>query len=786
MLQALTPRRLPLGRTRADAWFVVAVVAVVAASVGLRILGVAGVLGAAAGLLIALVLPCVLLHAKISWPVRGRADTWLLAVPTTILGLYLLGLLLDYSLPVLGVARPLDSRPVLIGLGSAVSALALWRPTRRPRFAGTYPRARDWLARHPTGVGLGALAAAVVLLSVVGAVRLNNGASGLVAMLGLALWTLTMIILLLRHHRVPFGTRLLVLYALALAFVLMTSLRGWYVVGHDIQYEYKVFDLTRVLGGWHPAEFRSAYYACLSITMLPAMLTAVTGLSGVVIFKVVLQVIFACCPVMLFLICRRVVPEWLALLGVVFFMIFPTYFSDLPFLVRQQLAFLFLAAVLMLLRSHRGHRRARMLWSLAFGVGILLSHYSTNYVFLATMVAAWLVGLLLPVVSAIGARLPLLRPPTITRPLRPLLGFGVIGPLLVLTVLWTSPITHSGGQFQSTFGTLAATLDGEESATRSSDTRYSLFGPAAQPPERKFEDYVEEQAAARAQIGDPDYLLPQSDLAGFQATYYTPPTQSFSPIGDALNSAGLPPSTLNKILRSGIATALQIFVLIGLTLVLIGRYRGKPVNRELFALAVASFAVVAAQVVLPALSVDYGVLRAFQQSLFTLAPFLAIGCAGLVGLVFRRSVQRGCVAVAAFFTLSLCGFIPQALGGYPLQLHLNNAGQYYDVYYTHPEEVAAMDWLNTARRTATREGEVSSDRYTSARLQNFAAAKPLDAIYPTQLRTGSYVVLGTTTIHNGTVAIFYEGDVLTYVYPIGVLDANKSLIYASGGARIYR
>ena len=97
-----------------------------------------------------------------------------------------------------------------------------------------------------------------------------------------------------------------------------------------------------------------------------------------------------------------------------------------------------------------------------------------------------------------------------------------------------------------------------------------------------------------------------------------------------------------------------------------------------------------------------------------------------------------------------------------------------------------MNWLNTAQADAGTDGEVSSDRYTSARLQNFSGTQPLDAIYPTQLRSGSYVVLGTTTVRTGTVAIFFEGDVLTYVYPMAALDDNKSLIYSSGGARIYR
>ncbi len=97
-----------------------------------------------------------------------------------------------------------------------------------------------------------------------------------------------------------------------------------------------------------------------------------------------------------------------------------------------------------------------------------------------------------------------------------------------------------------------------------------------------------------------------------------------------------------------------------------------------------------------------------------------------------------------------------------------------------------MDWLNTAQAQGLSRDEVSSDRYMSARMQNFVGTKPFDAIYPTQLRRNSDVVLGTTTVQTGTVATFFQGDLLSYRYPIGVLDQNKSLIYSSGGARIYR
>jgi len=59
-------------------------------------------------------------------------------------------------------------------------------------------------------------------------------------------------------------------------------------------------------------------------------------------------------------------------------------------------------------------------------------------------------------------------------------------------------------------------------------------------------------------------------------------------------------------------------------------------------------------------------------------------------------------------------------------------------------------------------------------------------IFPTLIGTGNYVLLGYTTVHKGEATVVYRGDLVTYHYPFGVLDATKNKIYSSDGAEIYR
>ena len=117
------------------------------------------------------------------------------------------------------------------------------------------------------------------------------------------------------------------------------------------------------------------------------------------------------------------------------------------------------------------------------------------------------------------------------------------------------------------------------------------------------------------------------------------------------------------------------------------------VGFEFYNLGIGAVVVLAVLTVLPNLSVDYDVLRAFQAALILVGGTLVVGSFtifSVFGDVWRMRIS-GAVAVAIF--LSTTGLIPQILGGYPAQLNLNNSGQYYDIYYTDAQDVAAVSWL---------------------------------------------------------------------------------------------
>ena len=740
-----------------------------------------------AGLYLALGLPAYLIwRRRTSAAVRpaDRPELVVYSVVGALVVLVVLGLAVDKLLPLLGVARPLDRIPVALSVTAVVLGGLLL--DRRAVPAAARQRRRDRLTQREQTILV--LAPLCTALAAIGATRLNNGADGTVTAVMLGLAGLTFALMLAWRFVLRLTVTLTGIYFVALAMLLMTSLRGWDITGHDLQREYYFFQLTQAFGSWDARRFEDAYNACLSITVLPAMLAGLTGLSGVQVFKLIFQVLFALCPVMVFLIARRFGSKLVALLATVYFVAFPTFFTDMPFLCRQQIGFLTLGATLLVATNGRWPRRSRLKWVMFFLIGTVLSHYSTTYVLIALIA----ISVLIRTASWCGGRLhDHLRPDALAKPLppvqAPVLGGVVLVALVTMTVTWTGLVTHTGSQLERTSADLIKSLLGGPAA-RSADVSYSLFAPPPPPPAQRLAGYnaqvlastKDERAAGRYYpldvVGDGVVLAPTNDLP-------------LTVAGRALSRIGIDVAWINTATRQGAAYLLQILTCAGLLIVALRRRApGWRSTQEVYLLAVASLVVVALQVVLPSLSVDYGVLRAFQQGLFLLAPFLAAGGVQLFSLWDGVWASRLAIGTAMAFFFSLVGLVPQVLGGYGAQLHLNNAGQYYELYVIDPQEAAAAAWLRDAVQRRGR-GEIQmsapDDRYSLDLRYNYPDIS-VSGTYPALLRPWGYVLLTRTTQVERLGAASVNGDTLRYVYPVQVLDDTKDVIYSSGTVAVYR
>jgi energy-converting hydrogenase Eha subunit A len=192
-------------------------------------------------------------------------------------------------------------------------------------------------------------------------------------------------------------------------------------------------------------------------------------------------------------------------------------------------------------------------------------------------------------------------------------------------------------------------------------------------------------------------------------------------------------------------------------------------------------------VVVPSLSVEYGVLRAFQQSLLFVAPVMAAGMWTLLKLFGKRASMLA-VVLPVGVLLVLSGVASTVLGGHQARLALANSGLYYDRYIAADSDVTSMAWLSTAEDADPEMPKVIAGRnyVLPAVTAGLTPDDVVDRIYPTLLTKGSYVFVDArmATTHRST--IFYSGDRISYRYPMSDLDRLLDLVYSSGRSRIYR
>ena len=150
------------------------------------------------------------------------------------------------------------------------------------------------------------------------------------------------------------------------------------IYGWDINQEYYFFSFVNKSGHWNPAyPISDPYNTLLSITILPAVLSAVTGIDGLWVFKIIYPLIFSLVPVVLYSAFEPHVGKKQAFLAAFFFMSYQSYYTELTALAREQIAEVLLALFLMLMLKNRLKTLSEKSIAIILIFGLIVSHYST-------------------------------------------------------------------------------------------------------------------------------------------------------------------------------------------------------------------------------------------------------------------------------------------------------------------------------------------------------------------------------------------------------------------------
>lgn len=672
------------------------------------------------------------------------------------------GLVVDLGGAALGLERPLRPVPLLIGL-QLFCLLMLLAGTTAP-LSTAIPRPALPSVRWLT------LAMLLPLMAAAGALRLNHGHDGVLAIAALIACGVVLGGAALTANRLDVGRVSVLLFAVSLAMMWAYSLRSDLVYGFDISTEYAVATETIQTGVWEMHPHPDAYGAMLSITVLPAQLHELTGISLVVILKLVYPTAFAMFVVGIYNIAERFLPRRWATLAAAYVLVQGGVSQQLPALARQEIALLLFLALCAALLEIGMPRPPRLTLVVLFGPALVVSHYSTAYFALLMLGGALCVQILLGVTGRTAA----VRWTVATALLTSVAG----------AVLWYGPITRSA----SNMGQLRAALssDGLQVLSRGQGksliAAYLSGGEGGTMPVSEYAEKVRATYADRSYIrppagaDDPRYALRDNGL---------PKAEPRVPlIGPALNLAVLALAQLGNLLAVA-AAALMAF-----------QRRSPGLTRQVGLLALPALGALVLFRLSGTLATVYNQGRAQIQAL-TLVSVALFWMLHQIAPRLRRTLPRmsgrrldllvwGALAgaVLTIFVKS-SDLSTVALGGTP-GAHLADRGEDYERFYQHRAELASAAWLGY--QVAGNRNLVYSDRYGQIRLfTQLGAGRPgmITDLAPAALDRDAWIYATRVNVVDGRARSSLDGRMATYAFPIDFIRKNYDLVYTNGESEVY-
>jgi len=319
---------------------------------------------------------------------RNVTDTLVFSVGLSIVFIMSVGLVMNEFYPLVGVSKPLSAIPVTVALvGLEIIFLLVSYRSDLTKGMNVNPLTRNV---SKTLIFKSALFILLPTLGIIGA--LYNNVAMLLFMIVMAAGICA--IAVLSHKLLPAELYPIAIFTISLALIFHALLISKYNLGADVNGEYYVFKLTQIQGHWdRPGGVLAStqianFQSDLSVTILPTIYAVLLNVSGELTFKFVFAFIFSLVPLMLYRIFELQAGKLFAFLSAFVFMSTPfSFYGVEPLsLNRQMVAELFFVLSVFLLIDKSVGLRKRTVLFMIFSFGVVVSHYSTSYIYLLFIV----------------------------------------------------------------------------------------------------------------------------------------------------------------------------------------------------------------------------------------------------------------------------------------------------------------------------------------------------------------------------------------------------------------
>jgi uncharacterized membrane protein len=320
-------------------------------------------------------------------------DTILFSVGLSIALVMFMGLLVNELYLFLGLSQPLSVIPLTLAI--SVFTLGVFLIEYRRDSSETFQlktSLKDELRNVPP---VSIIIVLLPLINALGVLYLNVS----IILVSDAIIAALCVMSAVSRRLVPEKLYPFLIFSISITLICQVLLTSKYIVGNDVNLEYYVFRLTQISGHWgflNPT-FNSlaplTYDSMLSITILPAVYSALMAAQGGIVFKILYPFIFCFVPLTMYRICEKQFGKLIGFLSALFFVFTPTAFYGEPLgLERQIVGELFLILSVFLLINKTIPVTKRKLLLIIFGAALVVSHYSLAYIYLAIIAIVFIIS----------------------------------------------------------------------------------------------------------------------------------------------------------------------------------------------------------------------------------------------------------------------------------------------------------------------------------------------------------------------------------------------------------
>ena len=320
----------------------------------------------------------------------SSVESLLYAVGLSLTTIMFTGLFMNTIYPLFGVNNPLSTTPLIITISVIVLLLC----------ALAYMRDKDYSQRKDYPINIKEFLSPqalffflIPLISIIGTVIMNNYN-----------WNILLLILILVISTIAifFGFKKsitdklfsLSIFSIALSLLFHHSLITDYISGWDIHYEYYLANIVMQNSLWDP-NIAANTNGMLSVTMLSPIYSMFLNLDIIWVFKIIYPFLFAFVPLGLYVIFKRQTNAQIAWLSCFFFISFFVFYTEMLQLARQMIAEFFLVLLILVIISKNLRKIHQSFFLIIFSFSLIVSHYGTSYIFLLTLVCAWVLLILM-------------------------------------------------------------------------------------------------------------------------------------------------------------------------------------------------------------------------------------------------------------------------------------------------------------------------------------------------------------------------------------------------------